>query len=99
MLPPVSALIARRRSADPDLRLLCAALAGAGFAAAACALTFDALSFPMFINVTALVIGLIGVCWRLAEREREPRTRGAPRNVGVSAVIAQRQLDPPAEGG
>ena len=78
LLPPVSALIARRRSADPDLRLLCAALAGAGFAGAACSLTFDAAFFPMFINVTALIIGLIGVCWRLAERERESRVRTGP---------------------
>ena len=36
-----------------------------------CSLTFDSLSFPMFVNVYALVIGLIGACWRLAAAERQ----------------------------
>jgi hypothetical protein len=66
LVPFISALVARRRSGDPDLRLLCAALAGAALAAGVCSLTFDSLSFPMFSNVYALVIGLIGACWRLA---------------------------------
>ena len=35
-------------------------------AGAVCSLTFDSLSFPMFVNVYALLIGLIGACWRLA---------------------------------
>jgi hypothetical protein len=47
--------------------LLCAALAGATLAAGVCSLTFDSLSFPMFSNVYALVIGLIGACWRIAQ--------------------------------
>ena len=76
------------RSADraaaergPDLRLLCAALAGAGFAGAACTLTFDALFFPMFINVTALVLGLIGVCWRLAKGSGSRVRTGLPETL------------------
>jgi cell division protein FtsW (lipid II flippase) len=66
LVPLISALVARRRSSDPELRLLCAALAGSALAAGACSLTFDSLSFPMYTNVYALVIGLIGACWRLA---------------------------------
>lgn len=66
IVPAVSALVARRRTTDTELRVLCAALAGSGLAAAACSFTFDSLSFPMFFNVYALVIGLIGACWRLA---------------------------------
>jgi len=66
LVPMISALVARRRSSDPELRLLCAALAGAALAAGVCSLTFDSLAFPMFANVYALVIGLIGACWRLA---------------------------------
>jgi O-Antigen ligase len=66
LVPLVSALVARRRSGNPEFRLLCAALAGAALAAGVCSLTFDSLSFPMFANVYALVIGLIGACWRLA---------------------------------
>jgi O-antigen ligase len=66
LVPVIAALVARGRSRDPELRLLCAALAGAGLAAGASSLLFDSLSFPMFSNVHALVIGLIGAAWRLA---------------------------------
>ena len=71
-LPVIFALIARRHSRDPELRMLCAALAGAALAATVCSFTFDSLSFPMFSNVSALVIGLIGACWRLAAAGRAP---------------------------
>jgi O-antigen ligase len=76
LVPTIIALVARRRSGDPELRLLCAALAGAALAAALCSLTFDSLSFPMFANVHALVIGLVGAGWRLAARERAPAIAG-----------------------
>jgi O-antigen ligase len=66
IVPALAALSARRRSADPELRFLCAALTGAALAAAVCSLTFDSLSYPMFIGVYALIIGLIGAGWRLA---------------------------------
>jgi cell division protein FtsW (lipid II flippase) len=81
LVPFIAALVARRRTGDPDLRLLCAALAGAALAAGVCSVTFDSLSFPMFSNVYALVIGLIGACWRLAAVEATPataRARGRP---------------------
>jgi hypothetical protein len=71
LVPLISAVVARRRSSDPELRLLCAALAGAALAAGVCSLTFDSLAFPMFTNVYALVIGLIGACWRLAAAGKE----------------------------
>jgi O-Antigen ligase len=70
LVPGITALVARKRSTDPELRLLCAALAGAGLAAAGCSATFDSLAFPMFLNVYALVIGLAGACWRLSATER-----------------------------
>jgi O-antigen ligase len=70
VFPAIVALAARRWSTTPELRLLCAALAGAGMAGAVCSFTFDSLSFPMFVNVYALVIGLVGACWRLAAAER-----------------------------
>jgi hypothetical protein len=74
-VPTIAALVARRRSSDPELRLLCAALAGAGLAAAVCSLTFDSLSYPMFVGVHALVIGLIGAGWRLAASEAPAAAR------------------------
>jgi hypothetical protein len=64
LVPMIAALVARRHTADPDLRLLCAALAGAVLAAGVCSLTFDSFSFPMFSNVCALVVGLTGAVWR-----------------------------------
>jgi O-antigen ligase len=68
--PALAALTARRRTADPELRDLCAALAGAALAAMFCSATFDSLSFPMFVNVQALVFGLIGASWLLVESEQ-----------------------------
>jgi len=68
--PALAALAARKRTADPRLRDLCAALAGSALAAMLCSGTFDSLGFPMFVNVQALVFGLIGAVWLLADRER-----------------------------
>jgi O-Antigen ligase len=70
LVPIIGALVARQRSSNPELRLLCASLAGATLAAMAASATFDSLSFPMFAGVFALVIGLIGATFRLAEGER-----------------------------
>jgi hypothetical protein len=78
LVPAIVALGARRRSTDPELRLLCAALAAAGLVAPVCSLTFDSLSFPMFVNVYALVIGLTGACSRLAAAERERARKMIP---------------------
>jgi O-antigen ligase len=78
--PAAAVLVARARSVDPEIRDLCAALAGAELAAVVCSGTFDSLSFPMFVGVQALVAGLTGAVWRLTGA-------GEP----VTAVI-QRQL-------
>ena len=67
--PALAALAARGRTRDPELRDLCAALAGAELAATFCSATFDSLSFPMFVSVQALVAGLIGAVWLLVSRE------------------------------
>lgn len=88
LVPLITALVARRHSDDPELRLLCAALAGAALAATVCSVTFDSLSFPMFSNVYALVIGLIGACWRLAAASTAPatlRTRAGPVATNLGA--------------
>jgi O-antigen ligase len=67
--PVVVALVARRRTSDPELRDLCAALAGAELAAVICAATFDGFSFPMFYNLQALIVGLAGAAWMMANRD------------------------------
>ena len=79
LVPLIAALVARWHSDDPELRMLCAALAGAVLAATVCSFTFDSLSFPMFSNVFALVIGLIGACWRLAAASHPPALADARR--------------------
>ncbi len=71
--PAVVALAARRRTADPELRDLCAALAGAALAAVLCAATFDGFSFPMFFNLQALIAGLVGAVWMMATKEGDMR--------------------------
>lgn len=68
--PAIAALYIRNRTADQELRDLCAALAGAAFAATVCSATFDSFSFPMFVSVQALVAGLTGAVWLLVQRER-----------------------------
>ncbi len=95
LVPMIAALVARQRSSDPELRLLCAALAGAGLAAAVCSLTFDSLSFPMFANVYALVIGLIGAGWRLAVGAEAPATaRGRIGSTATEPVPSPRTMLP-----
>jgi O-Antigen ligase len=76
--PAIAAVVARGRSADPKIRDLCAALGGAALAAALCSATFDSLSFPMFVNVQALVAGLIGAVWVLVESQRKPIATNEP---------------------
>lgn len=69
--PVTAALVARKRTTDPELRDLSTALAGAALAAAVGSATFDSLSFPMFVNVQALVLGLIGAVWLVVDDERK----------------------------
>jgi O-antigen ligase len=69
--PAVAALVARTRTPDRQLRDLCAALAGAEFAAVICSATFDSFSFPMFVNVQALVAGLCGTVWLISSRKND----------------------------
>lgn len=71
LVPMIAALAARKRSADPDLRLLCSTVAGGALAAGVCSFFFDSFSFPMFYNVFALIAGLAGASWRLAQRESD----------------------------
>jgi hypothetical protein len=46
-------------------------------------LTFDSLSYPMFVGVHALVIGLIGASWWLADADRT-RATGSTRTPAGS---------------
>ena len=68
--PIVVALAARAHTANSELRDLCAALAGAELAALLCSATFDSFSFPTFLNLQALVVGLVGAAWRLIHEDQ-----------------------------
>ncbi len=78
--PALVALVARSRTTNQELRDLCAALAGADLAAVLCAGTFDGFSFPMFFNLQALVAGLTGAAWMMANRESDKRTYQSGEN-------------------
>jgi hypothetical protein len=71
--PAVAAFHARSRSRDPAVRQLCAALGASAITGMACSATFDSLSFPMFVMVEALMIGLIGAVWLLVDDESARR--------------------------
>jgi O-antigen ligase len=67
--PAIAALSARRLALTDSTKQLCAVLAGAELAAVICSGTFDSLSFPLFVNVQALVAGLIGAAWLLVRAD------------------------------
>jgi O-Antigen ligase len=84
VLPVATALVARSRTVDAEMRTLCGALAGAALAAAICSGTFDSLSFPMFAYVDALVLGLCGTCWLIVARSQDS---GATRVSQLRSVV------------
>jgi O-antigen ligase len=98
LVPTIAALVARRRSTDPELRLLCAALAGAALAATVCSLTFDSLSYPMFVGVYALVIGLIGAGWRLAPGAEAPGVTPVGADFTISGPVSSTRAILPTGG-
>ncbi len=85
LAPVVAAAVARRRSHDPALRMLSAAVMGSALAAVVGSVTFDSWSFPMFLGVQSLVAGLAAACWRMASRESDAR-RSRSVSSWISAV-------------
>ena len=90
--PFVAAFYARSHTRDERLRDLCAAVAGAALAGAVCSAFFDALSFPMFVFVQALVAGLAGAVWLLAERENTAVHAAGPSSNYENGNIRRYQL-------
>ena len=88
-----AALTARRRTTDPRLRDLCAALAGSALAALVCSATFDSFSFPMFLYVQALVAGLIGAVWLLVNE-----TNGAAPDPSYLSIRPEAKKTYPTNG-
>jgi O-antigen ligase len=82
-VPVLTALSARRRSRDPQLRAVAGALAGAGLAGALCAFTFDALSFNMFVGFQSLIVGCSGACWVMSRQESVVPRAGDHQHEGA----------------
>jgi len=85
--PALAAFAARGRTTQTELRDLCAALAGAELAAVLCSAFFDSLSFPMFVSVQALIVGLIGAAWQLASGKGEGAVEAQPSRPHISKVF------------
>lgn len=69
LMPVVLGLMIRHRARSVELRHLGITLAGCGLAIVLVFGTFDALVFPMFAGVAALLAGLAGATWRIAREE------------------------------
>ena len=67
--PAITAFAARRRTDNPELRDLCAALGAAELAAVVTSGTFDSFSFPMFYDLQALLAGLASAVWLIVRNE------------------------------
>lgn len=88
--PGVVSLGTRRRTSDPDVRLLCAAVASACLAGTVCSATFDSLAFPMFAGVSALLAGLAGATWLLGRFPPTDDSAVAPKSIFVDPVAGDR---------
>jgi hypothetical protein len=69
VLPAATALVARHRSRNEDLRLVGGALCGASAVSFFVALTFDSMGYSMYAGVHALIVGLIGAYWLIVRNE------------------------------
>ena len=65
-------------------------------AATLCSATFDSLSFPMFVNVQALVVGLIGAAWLLAGQRSETALDARSFRQHINRTVNRRQRARPA---
>jgi O-antigen ligase len=77
-LPAFLALAVRRRSRDPVIRELATALAAGCVANLVLCGTFDAFSFPTYTCTYAVMVGMIGACWRIAYAEPRAPLHGPP---------------------
>ena len=90
VLPGISAILAARAAADPVLKGLAGAVAAGTLVAAACSMTFDSLSFPVFALLYPALVGLAGGVWRLVRARatgsgdhRRPGSRHDPSPVAT----------------
>lgn len=69
LLPGVATILAARAAVDPVLKSLAGAVAAGALVAAACSMTFDSLSFPVFALLYPALVGLAGGVWRLVRTQ------------------------------
>jgi polysaccharide biosynthesis protein PslJ len=80
------AWMALRRSREPEVRHLCAALISTQFMGLVVAATFDSLAFLTFATTLALTIGLCGAVWRLTHPARMVRTSATRWSLSESSI-------------
>jgi polysaccharide biosynthesis protein PslJ len=80
------AWMALRRSPEPEVRHLCAALISTQFMGLVVAATFDSLAFLTFATTLALTIGLCGAVWRLTHPARMVRTSATRWSLSESSM-------------
>jgi hypothetical protein len=66
--------MALKRSNEPEVRHLCAALISTQFMGLIVAATFDSLGYLTYATTLGLTIGLCGTVWRLTHPARMVRT-------------------------
>lgn len=85
VLPLTTAMSARRRLNDGELRSFGGAVAGSAAATVLCSVSFDSLSFPMFVGVQAMIAGLAGALWCMARAGGDEARPVDLRPSGVDA--------------
>jgi O-antigen ligase len=73
VVPVIAALTSRRHSRQPAFRALCGAVAGGCLGAAIGSYTLDSFSFPQFVSVEAVLVGLCGAAYLYARRRPDDR--------------------------
>ena len=76
----------RLRSSRESDRNLGQMFTGAGLGAFVGAATYDALSFPTFTALLALILGMAGAAWSQARAEGRSAPAGAARRTGAEGV-------------
>ncbi len=89
-LPVVVAVTIRRRTTDPQVALVAAALGGGVASCAVSSATFDLMAFPTSSCLLVLAIGLIGCVWRIGTTP--PPSPHLQRGTRVDTLNAWRAI-------
>lgn len=93
VIPSLSTLVAALSLKDEALRSFAGAIAAGLAVGAACSMTFDSLSFPVFALTFPTLVGFGGLAWNLARNQRvAQRTPSFPANSLISGNRRDRKV-------